>query len=121
MTIKVIDLLNKIANGEVKERQRFVLHFKNGLKREIFYRGWESEKKSMSSLRNWSDNEVIQDDYDLDDEVEIIEEEPEIDIQALEEYKTELLESRTEYEMRNYINRVIIPAIKQIDKKLKGE
>ena len=121
--MKVIDLLNKIANGEVKERQRFVLHFKNGLKREIFYRGWESEKKSISSLRNWSDNEVLQDEYDLDDTVEIIEEEPEIDIQGIEELQEYLhIGDKQEEDVKDRTNikiNELIKAIKQLDKKLK--
>ena len=138
-TIKVIDLLNKIANGEIKEGQRFIIHFKEGLTRDIFYRGWESEKTSISSLRYYSNNNVVRDEYDLNDTVEIIEEEPEIDIQEIEE--TEIKNdgrmdyfkycndgatesgygvnySKSDIATRKIINE-LIKAIKQLDKKIK--
>ena len=35
--MKVIDLLNKIANGEIEDKRTFNIRFKNGLYRSIYY------------------------------------------------------------------------------------
>lgn len=53
----------------------------------------------------------------LETEVEPIEEE--IDIQNIEEYQTTYTERCIDKEVRNYINKKILPAIKQIDNKIK--
>lgn len=69
--IKIIELLNKIANEEIEDKQKFRVHFKNGLTRDIYYK--KIYGKNISSLCNWYDNYTFQDEYDLDDEVEILE------------------------------------------------
>lgn len=79
--MKVIDLLNKIANGEIEDGQRFTVHFKNGLTRDIYYK--KEYENNIASLRNFSDDDTFLDEYDLDDEIEIIEEQEEIDIQDI--------------------------------------
>lgn len=82
--IKIIELLNKIANGEIEDKQKFRVHFKNGLTRDIYYK--KIYGKNISSLCNWYDNYTFQDEYDLDDEVEILEDNTE-EIEELSTYR----------------------------------
>ena len=110
-TITIIELLNRIAKGEIKDGQRFIVTFKNQLTREIFYRGWKGEEKNIASLRNYSDNYPFQDEYDLDDKVEILEDEETIDINDIEELY--IGECTTEERLK--INE-IIRYLKQINK-----
>ena len=116
MKIKVIDLLNKIANGEeVPEKIRFE-GVDLRLEKDTYYR-----TNTMYSLIDY----IKLKRSSLNEEVERIEEEPEIEIQALEE-----LDGIIDYEGLN-VNKIVdenrdkinklIRAIKQIDKKLKGE
>lgn len=71
--MKVIDLLNKIANGEVKHNTKFRIYFSDKLHRDFYYDWYET--CPLLSLKA-GNGDLFQDDFDWNDEVEIIEEEP---------------------------------------------
>lgn len=73
--MKVIDLLNKIANGEIKDKTKFRIYFSNNMHRDIYYD--DEEQNQLCCLKNISDDYSIYDDICLLDEVEIIEDTPE--------------------------------------------
>lgn len=115
-TIKVIDLLNKIANGEE-------------VPKKIKYGYKEYEYKSNSNLYVREDGTFGGDwalDMMLDEEVEIIEEEPEIDIQAIEELGNfEIIEQTKTTDIANILLKYgvrineLIKAVRQLDKQIK--
>ena len=74
--MKVIDLLNKIANGEIEDKRTFNIVFKNGLLRSIYYD--KDEENCMCCLKNVSDDYSIYDDISFDTEIATIEEEKKI-------------------------------------------
>ena len=99
--MKVIDLLNKIANGEevpkkIKTNNR-IYHYCSSCDT------YEDEKEE--------DIVVPIDKYCLNDTVEIIEEQQDIDIQSIEEIKVGKSVS-------DKINE-LVQAVKQLDKKIK--
>lgn len=124
-TIKVIDLINKIANGEeVPYKVKY-----NG----IIFTYNSSNKQGLKYVDLNKENEVF---YryltgvvnKLTDEVEIIEEQEEIDIQKLNEnikYYNIIGHSENEKMLFNMIqdtaNRInkLVQAVKQLDKKIK--
>ena len=65
--MKVIDLLNKIANGEIEDKRTFIIDFKNGLQRSIYYD--KDENNCMCCLKNVSDDYSIYDDISFDTEI----------------------------------------------------
>lgn len=81
--IKVIDLLNMIAKGEIKDKQRFRVAFENNLTRDIYYDA--SKGCNVICFKHCSDDYWWTDEFNLNDEVEILDEEDEIDIQSIEE------------------------------------
>ena len=130
-TIKVIDLLNKIANGEeVPEKMLY--------KEKIF----EFDKLEKCYITSNFDNTVMNDlgiylddglkMNSLNDTVEIIEEQEKIDIQSIEELDEnftyienhssglgiEKVLNKAEIELVNKINK-LVQAVKQLDKKIK--
>lgn len=68
--MKVTDLYIKIANGEIKDKTKFRIHWGN-MYRDFYYDG--SEKNQLQCLKNCSDDYPLYDDINLNDEVEIIE------------------------------------------------
>ena len=74
--MKVIDLLNKIANGEIEDKRTFNIVFKNGLLRSIYYD--KDEENCMCCLKNVSDDYSIYDDISFDTEIATIEEDKKI-------------------------------------------
>lgn len=72
----VIQLLNKIANGEIEDKRTFNIVFKNGLLRSIYYD--KDEENCMCCLKNVSDDYSIYDDISFDTEIATIEEEKKI-------------------------------------------
>ena len=74
--MKIIDLLNKIANGEIEDKRTFNIRFKNGLYRSIYYD--KEEENCMCCLKNVSDDYSIYDDISFDTEIETIEEDKKI-------------------------------------------
>ena len=81
--IKVIDLLNMIAKGEIKDKQRFRVTIENNLTRDIYYDA--SEGCNICCFKHCSDDFWWTDEFNLNDEVEILDEEDEIDIQKINE------------------------------------
>ncbi len=67
--MKVIDLLVKIANGEVKQNTKFRITW-NGICRDFYYD--DEEPNELNCLKNISDDYPLQDEISLNDEVEII-------------------------------------------------
>lgn len=74
--MKVIDLLVKIANGEIKDKTKFRIHW-GDMYRDFYYDG--SEENQLQCLKNCSDDYSLYDDIKLNDEVEIIEDTPKED------------------------------------------
>ena len=72
-TIKVIDLLVKITNGEIKDKTKFRIHW-GDMYRDFYYDG--SEENQSQCLKNCSDDYSLYDDIKLNEEVEIIEDTP---------------------------------------------
>ena len=67
--MKVIDILNKIANGEIEDKTMFKITW-NDMYRECYYD--KNEDNELDSLKNISDDYPLYDDIRLDDEIEII-------------------------------------------------
>ena len=114
--MKIIELLNKIANGEdVPKKIKFegliytwdkigYLHYKDDYCRECSF---------LEGLRV----ELV-----LNAEVEIIEDEEEIDIQSIEEIKEVFIENSSCGEDVKFLARkynLILQAVKQLDKNIK--
>ena len=109
-TIKIIDLLNKIANGEK-------------VPKNIYHNGIEYEFKGTTYYDNCGD--LMCSNMDiltcLNDEVEIIEKQQEIDIQdirellELEEYEVD----KTDVKVNRQVIKQLVQAVKQLDKKMK--
>ena len=110
-TIKVIDLLNKIANGEE-------------VPENIDYHGntyiYNKERKKYFE-KNTTWLYVAFNTNELNDIVEIIEEQEEIDIQNIEELeKIEDYEADpTDVKLNRQIINKLVQAVKQLDKKIK--
>lgn len=75
--MKVIDLYVKIANGEIKDKTKFRIHW-GDMYRDFYYDG--SEENQLQCLKNCSDDYSLYDDINLNDEVEIIEDTPKCDL-----------------------------------------
>ena len=71
--MKIVDLINEMHNGTIKDGTRFYLNFRNGLRRQCYV----NRKGNFGFIYQVSDNEPCQDYIDFDDEVEIIEEDKE--------------------------------------------
>lgn len=115
--IKVIDLANKIANGEIPSE----IKYKNRI-----YKYDSNEKDYMhEDAFNCYDYLIYNNFQDLDnfnDTVEIIEEQEEIDIQSIEEIKDIFIENSSCGEDVKYLARKyneILKWAKQLDKKIK--
>ena len=112
-TIRVIDLLNKMANGEeVPNEIKFknqILEYALDLKSYIY--------QNHVPKTGWSVGNIY-----LNDEVEIIEEQEEIDIQNIEDIKDVFIENSTCGEDVKYLARKyneILKWAKQLEKKIK--
>lgn len=132
--IRVIDLLNKIANGEdVPEKIKFEHSIYTYFKEQEDYinyadedNKWYGQTLLFAIMLNHKINEI------LDAKVEIIEEQEEIDIQSIEELDEnftyienhssglgiEKVLNKAEIELVNKINK-LVQAVKQLDKKIK--
>ena len=114
--IKVIDLINKIANGEeLPEKIKYdnTIWQYNKTKTDYYQDIGSTKLYFFAELvvynKNW-----------LNDTVEIIEEQEEIDIQSIEEIKYIFIKNSTSGEDVKYLARKyneILKAVKQLDKK----
>lgn len=123
-TIKVIELLNKIANGEEAPKQ---IEYKANLYRLDEDKNYRDVVDGSYFVEDLSFNLA-----NLSDEVQIIEEQEEIDIQNIEELDEnftyienhssglgiEKVLNKAEIELVNKINE-LVQAVKQLDKKIK--
>ena len=55
--MKIIELLNKIANNEIKDKTKFIIKFKNGIQRKVYYD--KKEVAFFNCLKNISDDEEL--------------------------------------------------------------
>ena len=114
--IKIIDLLNKIANGEDVPKK--IKH--NGTEHNLNeITGWYQSIDVTGSVNRWFISK-----YRLNDTVEIIEED--IDIQKIEElpeYKVEDVDCYdcNSIKCNRYAINKLIKAIKQLDKQIKDK
>ena len=125
-TIKVIDLLNKIANGEevpIEIEYRNKRYILNRTCKQYYEKGEGSYLDNKLAFKNTIEYEFYGDF--LNDEVkiiegQIIEEQEEIDIDKLEEYTKDELEYMCPEELKPlaYKCNEIIKAVKQLDKKI---
>ena len=106
-TIKVIDLLNKIANGEELPRRIKYKGFEYSYYSDIC---WYGRINHIGEFDDW----FISKDR-LNNEVEIIEEEPEIDIQSIQEVTSFGIKQN-----QNAINE-LIKAVKQLDDQINNK
>lgn len=124
-TIKVIDLLNKIANGEdVPEKIEY--------QEEIYE--WDNKLKKYATETGYT-LEIYTKKIDLIEPVEIIKEQQDIDIQDIKEideyfslkYINSGLKKETEEDLDAVINGIyskinkILQAVKQLDKNIKDK
>ena len=115
-TIKVIELLNKIANGEeVPEKIKFE-RVDFTLEKDTYYR-----TNTLCSLIDY----IKLKRSSLNEEIEIIEEEPEIDIQSYKELLLDQLREREHtdadiYFLGTQIN-ALIRAVKQLDNQINNK
>lgn len=112
-TIKVIDLLNKIANGE--EVPKFIEH------KDIIYE-YDKEAKIYYEVNQNIGIYMAFDTYELNDYIEIIEEQQDIDIQEiigldLEKYQFDITDEFA-VDITLKINQ-LLDAVKQLDEKIK--
>jgi hypothetical protein len=99
--MKIIDLYNKIANGEIKDKTKFRIHF-GDMYRDFYYDG--SEENQLQCLKNCSDNYSLYDDINLNDEVEIIEDTPKENKKI---DRVSLLDVNTDYKLKDILNEII--------------
>lgn len=104
--------MKAIADGEIKEGTYIKVHDLSVLDEVVTTILYTNKKL------NWEtgtfDTSYLSNNYCY---FELIEEQQDIDIQAIEEYKTEYAEDGAEFDLRNYINKKILPAIKQLDRR----
>lgn len=122
-TIKVIDLLNKIANGEeVPEKIKFNEDIFEYYPSEKEYKSFVDEDRFCGQTLLFAVMYEHRINEILNCEVEIIEEQEEIDIQNIEEIKDIFIENSTCGEDVKYLARKyneILKWAKQLDKKIK--
>ena len=76
--MKIIELLNKIANKEIKDKTRFRIYFNDGeIYRDLYYDA--NEPNEIDSIKNISDDYPIYDEVSLNDEIYIMGEYIDID------------------------------------------
>ena len=118
--IRVIDLLNKIANGEIKNSTKFKIIPEDGhafiCKYGSGYPGyiWVIDNGNEISFNYKIDHMRI-----LGYEVEIIEEQEEIDIQNIEEIEPAMNGNAYVIDNKTWTLNQVIKAVKQLDKKIK--
>lgn len=132
-TIKVIDLLNKLANGEEAPKKVLILddvyYFLKDDEGNVIYsqskepRNWEAYIDRKLNIARCLNVDVII----LDDETEIIEEQQDIDIQEIEELPKILFLGTGKNDLTKVLNDIIdnqnqqLQAVKQLDNKIKDK
>lgn len=104
-----MELLQAIKSGEIKNGNRFKI-INGGLEDFIAWIEDKNLKIDMFGKEGWlGTNSLIESDYELLDE--------DIDIQEIEEYKSEYTMNCVESEIKDKINE-LIKAVKQLDNKI---
>lgn len=76
--MKIIELLNRIANKKIKNKTRFRIYFNDGeIYRDLYYDA--NEPNEFYSIKNISDDYPIYDEVSLNDEIYIMGEYMDID------------------------------------------
>lgn len=113
--MKIIDLLNKIANGEeVPKKVRYngiIYGYNNSNKHGLRYCDLEDDINTTFCF-------LITNINSLNDEVEIIEEQ-DIDIQSIEEIEPAMNGNACVIDNKTWTLNQVIKAVKQLDKKIK--
>lgn len=109
--IRVIDLLNKIANGEEAPKQ---IEYKANLYRLDEDKNYRDVVDGSYFVEDLSFNLA-----NLSDEVQIIEEQEEIDIQSIEEIEPAMNGNACVIDNKTWTLNQVIKAVKQLDKKIK--
>ena len=121
--IKMIDLLNMVLKKEIKDKQKFRVTLGDETTRDIYY--VESEGCNICCFKDYSDDFWWSDEYNLNDEVEILDGKDEIDIQNIEKiikFSCLRLDETNTIETFNQLietQNKLIEAVKQLDNKLK--
>ena len=91
--MKIIELLNRIANKEIKNKTRFRIYFCDGeIYRDLYYDA--NEPNEFYSIKNISDDYPIYDEVSLNDEIYIMGDHLDIDDEITKTIKQiEVLES----------------------------
>ena len=121
--IKVIELLNIVAKGKDIPKKIKVYFRKDGEQMPDYYifndHGFYENSEGESFVEDWLNNTKK-----LNEEVGILEDEEEIDIEAIKEFPEFAIEnaglSRNERLMAKKIND-LVKAVKQLDKKINKE
>lgn len=129
-TIKVIDLLNKIANGEEVPKKILILdevyYLINDEDGDIVYSQLKDRREWEAFIdRKLNITRCLHEDVIILDEVEIIEEQENIDIQSMEEIPKILFLGTGKNDLTKLLNDIIdnqnlqLQAVKQLNKKIK--
>lgn len=112
--MKVIDLLNKIANKEIKRGT--IIKFEE---MEFFYDYPNLAGIYRVGMNSSAQNNLFYflDSTSLDYEIELIEENQDIDIQSIEEFNSEYTMNNVEFQLQDKINQMLF-AIKQLDRQI---
>ena len=122
--MKIIELLNKIANGEeIPQKIKYLNRIYERIyeyKDTTYGTGYLYEDKG---IKYWFSEDALSDSAEeLNYEVEIIEDEKEIDIQSIEEIKEVFIENSSCGEDVKFLARkynLILQAVKQLEKNIK--
>lgn len=114
-TIRVIDLLNKIANGEevpekIKNKYVGIMKWNESMK------DYKAETSSYWLFFNDCEEPTTK---HLNDTVEIIEEQEEIDVQSIEEIEPAMNGNACVIDNKTWTLNQVIKAVKQLEKKIK--
>lgn len=121
-TIKIIELLNKIANGEeVPKKIEFEENIFEYVSNEKEYIWWQDEERFIGQTLLFAVMEEHRINEILNCEVEIIEDKQEIDIQNIErlEEVEEYEVDKTDVKVNRQIINKLVQAVKQLDNKIK--
>lgn len=111
--MKIIDLLNKIANGEEVPKKIAIDSTVYVYTKQNYYEDYEG----YSLFEDVSDSNIKE---FLDEEVEIIEEQEEINIQNIEEipFEDNTSDNAVLRDTRDLIINQLVKAVKQLDKRI---
>lgn len=124
--IRVIDLLNKIADKEELPKKILILdevyYLINDEDGNIVYSQLKDRREWEAFIdRKLNITRCLHEDVIILDEVEIIEEQEDIDIQSIEEIEPAMNGNAYVIDNKTWTLNQVIKAVKQLDKKIKKE